>query len=149
MPKPKKYMDPKAYKASVAEMAREMALRKKEVAQCYCHFSGILIFKIVLTSSLSSYLSGKMTGVGVAVEVKHLHENSIWFDTFQQQAAKTLKTGDEMKAEPRHDVETLWVEAKTEGGDKYYFHMYSGGTFNLQRRLSVVMNKKACLLFFM
>lgn len=31
MPKPKKYMDPRTHSASVAEMARQMAQRRKEV----------------------------------------------------------------------------------------------------------------------
>lgn len=31
MPKPKKYMDPRAHSASIAEMARQMAQQRKEV----------------------------------------------------------------------------------------------------------------------
>lgn len=43
MPKPKTYMDPRAHNASVAEMAREMAQRKKEVPSwSFKHYSFVL-----------------------------------------------------------------------------------------------------------
>ncbi|VDN40722.1 unnamed protein product, partial [Gongylonema pulchrum] len=71
-PKSKTYMDPRAHSASVAAMAHQMALRRKQ----------------------------------------------------KMEQRKTEPSAEETKSET--DSETVWVEAKTETGVPYYFHMYSG-----------------------
>ncbi|VDN36133.1 unnamed protein product [Gongylonema pulchrum] len=73
-PKSKTYMDPRAHSASVAAMAHQMALRRKQ----------------------------------------------------KMEQRKTEPSAEETKSET--DSETVWVEAKTETGVPYYFHMYSGTT---------------------
>ncbi|KAM3728905.1 WW domain-binding protein [Dirofilaria immitis] len=74
MSKPKKYMDPRVHSASIAEMARHMAQRRKEELE-------------------------------------------------RTKAEHKVEKG---KCDPKD--ETVWVEAKADNGELYYFHMYSGVT---------------------
>lgn len=47
MPKPKQYLDPRAHRASIAEMAKEIARRKKEVISMFFIENWLLLLAVI------------------------------------------------------------------------------------------------------